>query len=52
MCDVKHKCGLNHNFIDALEILPILRAGNCVYKFSEAVDIIGIEVDNVKKHSL
>jgi len=49
MCVVKHKCGLNHNFFDILEISPILRARKCVYKFSEAVDIIGIEVDYVKQ---
>jgi hypothetical protein len=48
MCDDKHRCGLNHNFFDVLEISPILRARNCVYRFSEAVDIIGIEVDDVK----
>jgi hypothetical protein len=49
VCDAKHRCGLNHNFLDVLEILPILRARNCVYKFSEAIDIMSIEFDNVKQ---
>jgi hypothetical protein len=49
VCDVKHTCGLNHNFFDVLEKLLILRTRNCVYKFSEAVGIIWIEVDNVNQ---